>query len=717
MPPTLPFRTASLAAGLCLASIPACAAGEELRLPAVVVTARVESAPTFDLPASLDRVDLSGYRNDAQASLSEALRGVPGVLARDRQNQAQDTQLSIRGFGARATFGVRGVRLYADGIPATMPDGQGQLSHFALAAAERVEVMRGPFSALYGNSSGGVVQLWSADGTPEPQADLRAAAGRYDGLSASARLRGTLGGDATADGTGYHLAATRSDSDGYRRHSAARRTSLNLKLHRDLAGGGRIELVGNGFDAPDAQDPLGLTWDQVRADPRQAVAVAEQYDTRKSVRQAQLGANWRQPWGEATTLRVSGYGGRRAVTQYLAVPVAAQASPLSAGGVVDLDSDHGGLDARASWQGQAGGRDLELTVGASGERQRQHRHGYENFVDDGAGGTLTGVRGRLRRDQIDTVESLDGYAQAWWRLAPRWSLQAGARHSTVRFDSQDRYLTAANPDDSGRVRYSRLTPVAGLAFAPTADLRLYLSAGRGFETPTFNELGYRADGQAGLAFDLRPAASDTLELGAKWRGRAGAAVEAALFRADTDDELAVARNSGGRSSYRNVGRARRQGAELSARLPLGQAWSLQLAATWLDARFREGFAVCAASPCTTPRVQVPAGTRIPGLPWQQAWARLQWQGQAWEAALEGAALGAVGVDDRGQARAPGYGLLHLEAARGWELAGDRRLRAFARIDNLLDRAHVGSVIVNEANGRYYEPGPGRGVLAGLELRL
>lgn len=692
-------RASLLAPGICavLLAWPARAA-EVTPLPGVVVTARVESVPAFELPAALDVIDLR-EDNRARADLAEALGGVPGLLARERQNRAQDTQLSIRGFGARATFGVRGVRLYADGIPATLPDGQGQLSHFALAAAERVEVMRGPFSALYGNSSGGVVQVWSADGGGETELALRGVAARYGLRNASASLRGS------AAGTGYHLALARLDGDGYRAHSAARRTWGNLKLHRDLPGGGRLDLVANRFDAPDAQDPLGLDAAQLRANPRQAAAPAWQYDTRKSVRQDQAGLAWRQPLGAATTLRASVYAGQRAVEQFLAVPVAAQANPLNGGGVVDLDGGHGGGDVRATWQDGEGR--FELTAGLAHERQRQHRRGFENFRGD-----VPGVRGALRRDQHDTVRASDGYLQAWWKFAPAWALQLGARHSTVRFRSQDHYVTAANPDDSGRVEYRQTTPVAGLVFAPHADLRLYLAAGRGFETPTLNELAYRADGGAGLALDLAPAVSRNLELGGKWRGAGGARLEATLFRADTDDELAVAANTGGRSAYHNVGRARRQGAELAAQLPLAPGWSLQLAATWLDARFRDGFCT---GPCA-PATRVAPGTRIPGVPRRQAWARLQWQGQRWEAAAEAQGLGEVTVDDRGSARAPGHGLLHLELARRWELGGDGHLRGFARLDNALDRAHVGSVIVNEGNGRYYEPGLGRSLLLGLEWR-
>ncbi|HVJ62403.1 MAG TPA: TonB-dependent receptor, partial [Tahibacter sp.] len=226
------------------------------------------------------------------------------------------------------------------------------------------------------------------------------------------------------------------------------------------------------------------------------------------------------------------------------------------------------------------------------------------------------------------------------------------------------------------------------------------------------ELGYRADGGSGLAFDLKPARSRNLELGAKWRGADGAALEAALFRADTDDELAVARNVGGRSSYRNVGRARRQGVEISASIPLSTAWRVDIAATRLDATFRDAFAVCTAAGCTTPTALVAPGTRLPGVARDQAWLRAAWHDGGWSAAVQASAVGRVTVDDRGTEAAPGYARVDVEAARDFAF-GDGTLRAFARIDNVFDRGYVGSVIVNEGNARYYEPGAARTWLAGL----
>lgn len=694
-----------LAACACLCEPSLATDGTATTLPAVEVeTPRLRGVSAVDTPASIDRIDLREESATAGTNLSERLGPVPGLLARDRQNYAQDTQLSIRGFGARSTFGVRGVRLYADGIPATMPDGQGQLSHFSLAAGDRIEIIRGPFSALYGNSSGGVVQLFSAAGQEPDELSFRATAASHDTYAASTRWLGQSGR------VGFNLAASIFDTGGYRRHSAARRESANARFDIALHDGADLALVFNHLNLPKAQDPLGLTRTQARQDPRQATAVAEQFNTRKTVRQDQAGAVYTQAFGGGHEMRLVGYAGQRQVEQFLALPIGAQANPLNSGGVIDLDSDYGGLDARWSWQGELAGRPFEWTVGGNAERMRQHRRGYENFV-----GTALGVRGNLRRDERSRVENVDEFAQAWWQLAERWSLLAGVRHSEVRFRSDDSYVSAVNPDDSGRVRYVETTPVAGVMFRASDELRLYLSAGRGFETPTFNELGYRADGGAGLAFDLAPAVSRNMELGMKWRNGDGAAWETALFRADTDDELAVARNVGGRSTYRNVGRARRQGLETSFDTALGEDWRLQLAYTRLLAEFRDDFLVCNRTGCTVPDTRVAAGTRIPGTARDQFFGRLQWQSRDWEAAMEAVGVSDVSVNDSGSESAPGYALLHLELSYRWRF-GQRSLRGFARIDNALDHRYIGSVIVNEGNARFYEPGPDRTFLIGAEWK-
>ncbi|MBO9661802.1 TonB-dependent receptor [Dokdonella sp.] len=669
-------------------------------LPTVVVTATRSAQDAYEVPASIDAVDVEADSDTLGVNPSEYLGTVPGVLARDRQNYAQDEQISIRGFGARSTFGVRGVRLYVDGIPATMPDGQGQVSHFNLDSAARIEVLRGPFSALYGNSSGGVIQLFTADGSAPPQFDFGLAGASYGTWRASANARGASGG------FDYNLDLTHFQTDGYRDHSRAERESGNAKLGWKIGTGGKLTVLLNSVALPGAQDPLGLTRAQFENDPRGVAAVAEQFDTRKSVHQTQGGAIYEQDLGGGHAVRLLGYAGRREVEQYLSVPKSAQGNPLHSGGVVDLGSGYGGTDARWTWRDELAGRPLELAAGLAWDRQRQHRRGYENFVGD-----ALGVRGALRRNEIDTVRDFDQYAQASWRFAEAWTLNLGLRHSQVKFDSADRYVTATNPDDSGKADYGATTPVAGLLWRASEAVHVYAAYGKGFETPTFNELGYRADGRAGLAFDLTPSRTRNGELGLKLRPGAGLEANLAVFRADTRDELAVASAAGGRTTYQNIGKARRDGVEFSLDWRFAERWRLQFAWTRLDATFRSPFATCVGTPCTpTP---VAAGTHIPGIPKQNAHLALGWGVErGWRAAFDADAVAAVPVNDLGSDRAPGYAVAGVDLGYGFDLSSGQ-WRTFLRVDNLFDRRYAGSVIVNDANGRYFEPAPGRTAMLGV----
>ena len=368
----------------------------------------------------------------------------------------------------------------------------------------------------------------------------------------------------------------------------------------------------------------------------------------------------------------------------------------------------------------AAGAPLDATVGITADRQWQHRRGYENFV-----GATLGVRGRLRRDQHDVVDNLDGYAQLDWRPAPRLGLLVGLRSTRVRFDSDDDYVAPGNPDDSGRRAFSAISPVAGLDWQAGDHVSAYVAYGHGFETPTFDELAYRSDGSAGLNLALDPSRTRSIEAGLRSRGDAALHWQLAAFRADTGDELVVATNAGGRSAFQNAGHARRSGLELSLDGTRGAHWSWQAAATLLDARYQDEFLTCAGAPCPTPTVPVAAGTVLPGVPRQQGFAATTWQGgDGWTATVSAQAVSRVAVANTSDASAPGYGTVDFELGRRWRLGGGDAgsgsaaptLVATLRLANAFDRHAVGSVIVNEANGRFFEPAPGRTLLFVAELR-
>lgn len=431
------------------------------------------------------------------------------------------------------------------------------------------------------------------------------------------------------------LSLTRFETDGYRGWSRARKDQLNAKLSADLDTGARLSLIVNRLDQPDNLDPLGLTAAQVAADRRQAQPLALTYGTRRSLENLQGGLTYEQPLSERDRLKVVSYVGTRSNAQYLAVPLTAQNAITASGGVSAFDRQFFGGSLWWRHSGSLAGAPLELTLGGEYERSDEDRTGHVNDL---------GERAALKRDETNRVTSWGAFIQGRWQLAPRWSLDPGLRYTQVAFSSEDRFIcipgrvsapgsrpgtcsgsttpitpTHLNPDDSGSQTFEAWTPVLGLVYSPSARANLYASLGRTFETPTVAELAYRPDGGTGLNLGLNPALSWHYEIGAKLMLGASTRLDLALFQIDTDDELTVATNQGGRSTYQNAPASRRRGLELRLDTELGRAFGASLAATLLDARFTESFLACAGIPCRTiapvqNSVIVPSGNRIPGVP-------------------------------------------------------------------------------------------------------
>jgi iron complex outermembrane receptor protein len=670
-----------------LALAPLCAAAQE---DAVVVTATRAPQPSLQVPASVDRIPGEEIREGrSQVNLSESLGRVPGIVVQNRQNYAQDLQISSRGFGARSTFGVRGIRLIADGIPATMPDGQGQAATFSLSSAERIEVLRGPFSSLYGNASGGVISIETRDGPQTPTGEAALTLGSYDSWRAGLLFGGQWGAlNAIGD-------LSRFKTDGYRDHSAATRDHLNAKLRYRLNSDTALTLVANSLRQPDTEDPLGLDRAMFEADPRQVHPNALLFNTRKTVNQDQLGTTLSHRLGQGR-LEATLYGGERFVEQFLAIPLFVQnASPTHSGGVVNLDRGYGGGALRYSTDLAA----VKLSVGIEHERMDERRKGFNNE---------NGVAGVLRRDEDNEVTSTDVYAQAEWRFTERWSLHGGVRHSRVRFTSDDHFIAAGNPDDSGARSFRATTPVAGLLYRASPTLSLYGNLGRGFETPTFVELAYRSGGLTGLNLDLDASRSRHAELGAKAIVASLLRINAALFDIATEKEIVVEQNTGGRATFKNAGHTDRNGVELGVETLFGGAFEARLAYTYLKAVFRESFASGA--------VTVPAGSLLPGVPRSQLYGELRYRRESFYAQLEALRRSRVAVNDQNSEFADGFSVLNAVAGLAQE-AGRWRLTEFVRIDNLADRNYAGSVIVNDGNGRYYEPSPRRNMTVGIQAAV
>lgn len=665
-------------------------AAEPLSLPAQTILGGGNDDQDLRLPLARHTLDSERiHAANAGANLSEPLQRVPGLVALNRQNYAQDLQISSRGFGARSQFGVRGVRLVQDGIPLTMPDGQGQPALFDLDDLQRIEVLRGPLTTLYGNASGGIIQGYTGEAPFHPTLDTRTLIGS-DGLWRSRLRYGGQHGDLNISAN-----VSRLETDGYRDHSETRRDIANLRLGWDLDDASSLTLLINSLHQPGTQDPLGLTRDQLRQDRRQAPPQAETFDTRKSVTHNQAGINYQRRLGNDDLLTLMVYGGERDMQQFLGF---SGGNPGAGGGVIELDRRFGG--GELGWQRDTRLFDLPVTLaaGIAYHYQGEQRRGFVNEQ---------GLKGGLMRDEFNAVDSQEAYLISTWQLAPRWELVAGLRHTRVEFDSDDDFL-ADGQDDSGHTRSQRTNPAIGLNWNWTPQLSLYAALGQGFETPTFQELAYREDG-AGMNPALKPSVSRDGELGLKWRDDQ-TRLDLALFHSRVRDEIVTGPNQvfTGRSTYTNAGRSTRRGVEFSIEQDFAHGVSGYLAYTWLDASYDS------YENADGTRYD---GNRLPGVPRHSAYAELLWQpaGTGFHTAIEAQGMSRRYATDDNLHSASGYGVVHWRAGYRHQL-GNLTLEPFARLENLTDRDYVGSLIVNGAGARYYEPAPGRSWLAGLGVQ-
>lgn len=690
-----PFNTTILASCIAAASAPAYSQETAPRvLQDVVVSASRAEQQRFDAPAAIDAINIDSFRAlSPLVNISELLGPVPGIQVRERQNYAQDLQISARGFGSRATFGVRGVRILVDGIPATMPDGQGQASTASLTSAQRIEVLRGPLAQQYGNAAGGVLQVFTRDpSVGRMSGSVSLGAGSDDQRQAGFSLSG-----GTREISGL-IDFSHFRTDGYRDHSRAERNHVNAKVVMRPSSDTKLTGIINSFNQPISDDPLGLTRELFESDPRQAVGAAETFDTRKSVQQHQAGLVLDHRLSTADSIQARAYYGSRDVFQTLGFrgnTVAADGSgrTTSAGGVVDLDRRFGGVGVNWSHKTAIGRQPFKWTLGVDADNLRETRRGFINEF---------GTPGELRRNELDKVENLDFYALAEWAVSPAWDINAGVRRSRVKFKIDDNFFNDGS-DDSGSVTYRNTSPVVGVVWHATDAVNLYANLGKGFETPTLAESAYRIGGP-GPNLSLRASESKQAETGIKVRSGRHTG-EAAIFFARSDDDIVAFANTNGRTIFQNADRVERRGLELSWKAD----WSrirTQVGYTYLKATFERPFTNAAG-------VTIAAGNRLPGVPRHSLFADAEFRmTPAATVGLEARADSEVFANDINTATASGFALFNARA--GYEFsAGGMKMFLFGRVDNLLDRQYVGSVIVNEGNQRFYEPGSDRRVFVGL----
>jgi iron complex outermembrane receptor protein len=664
--------------------------------PVEVTVTRDGSRSALDLPFAISKIRPDSMRpGQRHLSLDEMLLLLPGVTVANRNNPTQDPRISIRGFGARSAFGVRGVRILRDGMPLTLPDGQTPVDYLDLESVGSIEVLRGSASALYGNAAGGVVDIRSSDAPADAIAgQLRSVTGSF-GLQ---RWVGAVGG--TSGAFRYQGNVTHNESDGFRAYSHQRLTSGYGRVQMK-AGATDLALVTMLFDMPDAENPGALTKIEMDTMRTQAQAFAVTRQARKAVKQGQLGLSASRRVGGGDVL-ASVFGGWRDLD-----------NPLTQN-IVAIDRVSYGATLRGSLPQRLFGITHRLSAGIDVQRQDDDRLNFVNCNGntDPSCDTAAGERGAVTLDQRELVTSIGPFLRDEIELSRRFYLMAGARADYVTFDVTDHLVVPpTNPDDSGDRTLRALSPMAGAVVRLGQLTSLYANVSSAFETPTATELGNRPDGVGGINRDLDPQFATTYETGLKGFLLSRIQYDIAAFTTSVRDELVPYEVPGGagRRYFRNAGRTRRRGVEVSAGARIR---GLELSAAYAYSQFKYvdfAFETRIGGVLDT---LVFDGHRIPGIPPQifqgSATYRL---GRAY-ATLEGITAGSMFVDDANTTRSSGYEVANFRLG-GTAVFGKPWLAPVIGVQNLFDRKYVSSVSINAAGGRYYEPAPGRAYFVGL----
>ena len=659
-------------------------------LDEIVVSASGYEQKILDTAASINVVNRNQIQNgQAMDNLAEPLNRVPGIFALNRQNYAQDLQISSRGFGANSTFGTRGIKIFVDNIPGTVADGQGQISHIDLPSTERIEVMRGPYSVLYGNSSGGVISIFTQDGGPNKEVEPYFEVGSYSQRKAGVKASGIY------RDTNYLLDVGDFHTNGYREHSVADRFNANSKLKFKMGGDTIVTFIANNVNLS-AQDPLGLTSSQLVTNPKQAGNSAISQNTRKSVLQSQTGATIDTRVDQENQLLFTPYYGQRHVTQFLAA---------QSNGVIDLKRNFYGMDSKWVHKGQMLEMPFTLVGGVDMNENDDQRMTYQNNG---------GVQGALGQNYRMSAKNFDQYAHLDWRLLERLSLNMGARNSTTTLSSISNSPALSNTS-SGSNTYQALTSMMSLQYYLTELSNVYVSYGSSFDTPTLNQVTYNSNFSSSN-FGLSAATTKQLEVGFKSKVSKSAQVNVALFNANTTNDIVVGASSFGRTAFTNAPKTNRQGMELGSQFKLPYDFEMNLAYTWLNATVKEAYSYTyqATGIPTTTNV-VLSGNRIPGVPNQGLFSELLWvkPNKSMEAAVEARVNGSMAVNDiNSLSMANGYAVMNIRGVLRQELSGGWSSSQFFRVNNILDRSYVGSVIVNQASSQFYEAAPGRNWIIG-----
>jgi iron complex outermembrane receptor protein len=708
------------------ASTSAFAADIKQLAPTVVTATRVETN-SFDLPVSIDIVEKKDLEGQLNMTLSESLIRIPGITAQNRTQMAQDPQISTRGFGARSTFGVRGIRVYVDDIPLSTPDGIATPGNIDIGTLKSIEVMRGPFSSLYGSSSGGIIHLRTQNAPKDLEFGFNALYGSYNTDKELAYATGTT------KGVEYLVNYSRYSSDGYRDNSENEKEAGTVKLKTNITPDTKLTMLFNWIDQK-ANDPGGLTSAEVYGQNRK-MSSQNNIDQKARVSRdnKQIGFNLEHKINDHNIVNLIAYVGERNNLQYLYS--AAYGSSLGQyGRASSIARDFHGTDLRWTNTNDVMGKPYQILAGMSYGYQKDKRtddiaNNGELSTNPSANSSCTGSSDYIAncyklRNENNIAYNFDQYLQGQISATKDIDLHAGIRSTFVTLKNEDFIIGSINntsttnkyKDGSGKITARKTTPVIGVTYKVTPTWNIYGNYGEGFETPTFIEMAYSDTSGLGPNFNLKPSTSDNYEIGTKFFLGEKARANIAFFKTNTENEIVTNAGTSAYTSFTNAGKTQRKGFEISFESALPSNFNIYGSYSHLDAEFKTPFTTSYTVGSTTTTSYILSGNKISGTYNDQLYGELSWRypGLGFSAALESRANSKVFANDSNTVSVAGYTVFNIRAGfeqrfQGW------RLTEYLRVENLTDKDYIGSIKNNDNTGRFFEPSATRNYLVGASV--
>ncbi|MCC7414033.1 MAG: TonB-dependent receptor [Gammaproteobacteria bacterium] len=680
------IATGTTVALLALGAAPVPAAGTRDYLDEIVVTSTRVDKDRLKVPMAISAVGQDEVQNTQQLGIDESLNRLPGVFFQNRYNFAQDLRVSIRGFGARANFGIRGIKIFTDGIPATVTDGQGGVDDIDIGSTRRIEVIRGPSSALYGSAAGGVISLFTEDGPPTPFVQLGLSAGEYDFQKYQAKAGGQTGA------LNWLVNSSYLNMEGYRGHSWVQHGQATGKFRYDIDESSTFTTIVSAFDSPRADDPGGLRAADVATDRKQAFCGLSAFNdscafqSGEAIDQQKIGFVYNKSFGAAHSIMLRNYYIWRNFESN---------QPFMDSGTIAFDRFFFGGGGQYTWTGQLFGHPNRVVVGFDAESQQDDRERWDN---------LFGVKGPLTLHQAEQADAVGVFIQNEFTITDNLELTVGGRYDRIDLTVDDSFLS--NGDESGDLDFDEFSPMVGLLWSPLTQINMYFNYSTAFETPTFTELSNPAAAGTAGGFnpDLTAQKADNIEIGIKGLIGSRIGYDAAAFRIDVADEITNTVTVGSRAFFNNADTTR-EGVEAALTVNVFEGLDATFTYTWSDFTF-DSFSLDPGA----------EGNNLPGIPENQFYAALAYEHRSglyvtWDFLHVDNYYG----DNANTVENSAYQVSNLRFGRPFRF--DRlRVDPYFGINNMFDEEYIGNVRLNAFGGRYFEPAPKKNVYGGVTVR-